>query len=39
MATGGANVAKESLEIEECDDEITKFCAQLDDYTPTVRMS
>ena len=42
MATGGANVAKESLEKdtrEDDEDEIAKFCTQLDDYTPTVRMN
>ena len=42
MATGGANVAKERLEKdtrEDDEDEIAKFCTQLDDYTPTVRMN
>ena len=42
MASGGASVAKESLEEdtkEDAEQEIMKFCAQLDDYTPTVRMN
>ena len=43
MASGGASVAKDSSEEDTKQDAeeetIMKFCAQLDDYTPTVRMN